>query len=178
MYTEVFIAGRGGQGVLVMGTLLAYAAMTEGREVSYFPVYGAEVRGGLTQCSVMLSDQEIASPIVEEPDVLVLMDPGLLEQFGPSAKPGGTIFLSAEAFPEDFDGEGRTCVSVPALVIAMERWSVRSANMVMLGVVGGKTGIVRLRSLQEALGRLQKGDLLKANREALALGYWIGEKGL
>lgn len=169
VYTEVLVAGRGGQGVLVFGTVLAHAALKEGREVSYFPLYGVEVRGGSSRCSVVISDEEIASPIVEEPDLLVLMDPGLLEELGPRVRPGGRIFLNGRR------SEGKV-YGVPASDIASRKGMPKAANMVMLGAVARRTGIVGLASLEEALGMLQEGKALEANREALRLGYETGAR--
>jgi len=173
VHVEVIVAGRGGQGVLVFGTVLAHAAVCEGREVSYFPSYGVEVRGGLSRCSVVVSDEEIASPIVEEPDLLVLMDPGLLEEMEPQVKLGGRIFLNGEVGRRS---EGRVYLYVPASDLALERGIPKAANMVMLGAVARETGIVGLASLEEAL--LREGKASEANREALRLGYETGARKL
>lgn len=161
--------------MLIFGTVLAQAVVREGREVSYFPSYGAEVRGGLSQCSVVVSDGEIASPIVEEPDLLVLMDPGLLEKFGPWVRPGGRIFLDGKVRR---GLEGRICMYVRASGLASERGVPRAANMVMLGALARETGIVRLASLEEALEMLHEGEVLEANRKALRLGYETGARKL
>lgn len=121
----------------------------------------------------MVSDEEIASPIVEEPDLLVLMDPGLLEEMEPQVKLGGRIFLNGRVRRRS---EGRVYLYVPASDLALERGIPKAANMVMLGAVARETGIVGLASLEEAL--LREGKASEANREALRLGYETGARKL
>ena len=154
MIIKTFFAGFGGQGVLSMGYTLAYAAMLDDKHVTYFPAYGAEVRGGTANCTVSIGDEEIASPIASEPEYIVAMNRPSMIKFENWVSPGGFMFLNTtlvEARPTRSDIE---VVEVPANQLAKELMSERSANMVMLGALATKTGIVSSVAVSEAIGQI------------------------
>ncbi len=170
---SIIFAGFGGQGVLLMGYVMALAAMHSGKNVTYLPAYGAEVRGGTANCTVVISDEEIASPVAGTPDYLVVMNNPSMVRFGNAVRPGGAILANADLV-EDTSGrpevrEYRLAVST----LAHELGEARSANMVMLGALVELSGLVELTVVQEslaatALGR--KPEVLELNRRALSLG--------
>ena len=173
MIIKTIFAGFGGQGVLSMGLNLAQAAMLEGKNVTYLPSYGAEVRGGTANCTVAISDEEIASPVASSPDFVVAMNLPSLVRFQNQIQSGGVFLLNsslinAEVLRGDID-----VVNVPASTIAEELGSSRSANMVMLGAFTKKSNLVSIESvidgLKEALKKKHK--LIAINEKALKAGY-------
>ncbi len=148
MERKIIIAGSGGQGILYLGKALAFAAMLDGREVTWFPSYGAEMRGGTANCTVIISDTMIGSPVVSTPDILVAMNQASLEKFRPRLGRRGLLFLDSSLIPEPGPTEGARCVAVPATEIARRSGNTRSANMVMLGALIAKTGILSRTSAQ------------------------------
>lgn len=153
MYFDTVIAGFGGQGVLLMGNLLAYAAMAEKKKVTYMPVYGVEMRGGTANCTVVVSDREIGSPIIHRPVSVVAMNRPSLEKFGPRVKKGGLVVINASLIPgeEETPLAGVESLRVPTRDLAMEAGGERLANMVILGALAAKTDVVSLKSLKKAL---------------------------
>jgi len=149
--TRTIFSGFGGQGVLMMGYVLASAGMDEEQHVTYLPSYGAEVRGGTANCTITVSDEPIASPVASFPDFAVLMNTPSLVRFEGRVKPGGTIFLNkdlVELKPKRADVE---FVSVPVNTIANELGNLRGANMVMIGAFAQKTGLVSLKSILKSV---------------------------
>jgi 2-oxoglutarate ferredoxin oxidoreductase subunit gamma len=141
-YEEIIVAGFGGQGIILSGKLLAQTAMTAGREVTYMPSYGAEVRGGTANCMVVIADEPIASPIITNPHTLITMNKASLDKFGPRVKDSGLIILNSSLIdiePETADNV--RVIKVPADELAVELGSPRSANMVILGAYMQATGI-------------------------------------
>lgn len=133
-HEEIVIAGFGGQGVMLTGKLLAHTAMNCGKEVTYMPSYGAEVRGGTANCMVVISDKTIASPLVTEPDTLLVMNKASLNKFGKRIKSGGLLIMNSSLIdtrPELDDTI--EILAIPADRIAHELGSGKSANMVILG---------------------------------------------
>jgi 2-oxoglutarate ferredoxin oxidoreductase subunit gamma len=133
-YEEVVIAGFGGQGIMLTGKLLAQTAMKAGREVTYMPSYGAEVRGGTANCMVIIATTKIACPVVGNPDSLIVMNKASLTKFGPRLKKGGLLIMNSSLIdtePELDDSIDIICV--PADDLAVELGSQKSANMVALG---------------------------------------------
>ena len=152
MYFDCIIAGFGGQGVLLMGNILAYAGMGEKKKVTYMPVYGVEMRGGTANCTVAISDREIGSPIVENPVTSIVMNLPSFEKFGPRVKKGGVLVVNASLVHESTAHlKGVECVMVPSRDLAMEVGNERLANMVVLGAAVEKTQVVRMESLKKAL---------------------------
>jgi 2-oxoglutarate ferredoxin oxidoreductase subunit gamma len=145
--TKTIFSGFGGQGVLMMGYVLATAGMHEDNHVTYLPSYGAEVRGGTANCTITISDEPIASPVASFPDFAVLMNTPSVVRFEGKVKTGGTVFLNkdlVEVWPKRGDVE---VVAIPVNTTAERLGSVRSANMVMIGAFAQKTGVVSLKSL-------------------------------
>jgi len=173
MLLKTIFAGFGGQGVLSMGLNLAQAAMLEGKDVTYLPSYGAEVRGGTANCTVAISDEDIASPIASSPDFAVVMNQPSLVRFQNQVESGGILFLNSSLIDIEVSRGDIDVVSIPANKVAEEMGSTRSANMVMLGAFTKKSNLVSLDSviegLKTALKKRQK--LMAINRKALTIGY-------
>jgi 2-oxoglutarate ferredoxin oxidoreductase subunit gamma len=139
LYEEIVIAGFGGQGIILVGKLLAQTAMRAGVEVTYMPSYGAEVRGGTANCMIVISDRQVACPVVGRPNSLIAMNKASLAKFGPQLKPGGLlVFNSSLVHGEPQIDPSIEAVGIPADDIAVELGSPKSANMVMLGAYLGK----------------------------------------
>ncbi len=174
MLTKTIFAGFGGQGVLMMGYSYAHAAMNSGYEVTYLPSYGAEVRGGTANCTVAVSDEEIASPIASEPDALIVMNIPSLYTFQNRIAPGGSIFLNSSIIqmrPARGDVE---IYEIPAGNIAGDLGNPRVQNAVMMGAFVKKTGLVSpdtyLKSLKGIMGE-RKRSVMEVTRKAFAAGY-------
>jgi 2-oxoglutarate ferredoxin oxidoreductase subunit gamma len=174
MYFDSIIAGFGGQGVLLMGNLLAYAAMEEKKRVTYMPVYGVEMRGGTANCTVVISEKEIGSPIIHSPVSAVVMNLPSLEKFGPRVKKGGFLFVNTSLVPEkEIRFRGLKCVGVPTRELAMEAGNEKLANMVILGALVEKSRVVSLKSLKKALYPaldVRYHKMIPANRAAMDKG--------
>ncbi len=173
MQQEVIIAGFGGQGVLFAGQLLAYAAMDEGKEVTWIPSYGPEMRGGTANCTVVISDQEIGSPFVKNPSAVIAMNLPSLDKYEHLVKPGGILVVNTSMVNRKVEREDLIVVSIPANEIAETVGSKRAVNMVMLGALLENIEILPLDALEAALEahlpeRHKK--LLPVNLEALRQG--------
>lgn len=154
MEHSVIIAGMGGQGVLMSGKLLAEAAMIEDKHVTWFPSYGAEMRGGTANCTVVISGTPIGSPVVTETDVLVVLNRESLLAFEDKLRPGGILLLDStniKRLPERDDTE---TLDMPASVLASDAGVPRSVNIVLMGALIERTGLVSAGSAIEAIGRL------------------------
>jgi len=151
MYQDVMIAGFGGQGVLLAGKLLAYAGMIEGKQVTWFPSYGAEIRGGTANCTVIISSDEIGSPVVQNPSAMLIFNDASFKRFENRIKSGGQLFLNTSLVHEQSTRSDITTIEVPANDIADDLGDSRIANMVMLGAFLKKTGVVALDSVVAAL---------------------------
>ncbi len=173
MLIKTVFAGFGGQGVLSMGLNLAQAALLEGKNVTYLPSYGAEVRGGTANCTVAISDEEIASPVASSPDFVVAMNQPSLIRFQNQVHSGGVLLFNSSLVEAQISRGDIEIVAVPANSVAEELGSPRSANMVMLGTFIKKSNLVSLSTLIEALGNtLKKKERLAAiNKKALVAGY-------
>ena len=173
MEKQFLIAGFGGQGVLLIGQLIAKAAMREEYEVSWMPSYGPEMRGGEANCAVVVSDEEIGSPLVTEPPVLVAMNKPSLAKFMPKMAPGGILLYNASLIEDVELRDDVTVIPVPCNQIAEELGNQRTANMVMLGAVLGATQFVSADSLKETLrGWLgeKRAAMLDINWQAIERG--------
>jgi len=167
-------AGFGGQGVLSMGLNLTQAAMIEGKHVTYLPAYGAEMRGGTANCTVAISDEEIASPVASSPQLVVVMNQPSLVRFQNQVDSNGVVFINtslieAEVLRTDID-----VIKVAANQIAEELGSARSANMVMLGAFIKKSNLVLFDTIVDVVHSLLEGKgekLFAANKKALETGY-------
>lgn len=180
MTKKTIFSGFGGQGVLMMGYVLAVAAMRDGKEVTYLPSYGAEVRGGTANCTVVVSDEEIFSPVASSPDYAVILNKPSLAKYENSVKKGGTIILNSSLIDVSPTRKDVDIVRVPANDIAKELGSDRTINMIMLGALAAKTGITSLKSLMKGLTEIVKGkksSLMKLNQKALDEGAAYATKG-
>ena len=173
MLIKTVFAGFGGQGVLSMGLNLAQAAMLEGKNVTYLPSYGAEVRGGTANCTVAVSDEEIASPVASSPDFIVAMNQPSLVRFQNQIQSGGVLFINSSLIEAEIPRGDIEIVRVPANSIAEELGSPKSANMVMLGAFTKKSNLVSVSSVIEELESTlkKKQKLIAINQKALMIGY-------
>ena len=173
MVEKNIFAGFGGQGVLLMGQLLAAAGMMEGKHTTWVPSYGPEMRGGTANCSVMLSDEEIDSPLITRPTSLIVMNRPSLEKFEDKVVPGGSIFVNSSMIDVKVKREDVNAYYVPCNDLAAELGNNKVANMIMLGAYLGKSKCVDvetvLDALLEKLGQ-KKAKLIPLNREALLRG--------
>lgn len=173
MLIKTIFAGFGGQGVLSMGLNLAQAGMVEGKHVTYLPAYGAEVRGGTANCTVAISDEEIASPVASSPDFVVAMNQPSLVRFQNQIRSGGMLFVNSSIVEAKAMRGDIEIVEVPASGMADEMKSPKSANMIMLGAFVKKTQLVSLSALVRGLESTMKGKpkLIDINKRALEAGY-------
>jgi 2-oxoglutarate ferredoxin oxidoreductase subunit gamma len=152
MRYDMIMAGFGGQGVLLAGTLLAYAAIHEGKNVSFLPAYGVEKRGGAAICTVVIADGEVGSPVIGNPSVGVFLNQASLDKYGPLIKCGGLCFVNSSLVdPTSFRREDVQLMALAMNAIAMELGDARLVNMVAMGAYVAKTGSVTMSSLKEAL---------------------------
>ncbi len=173
MLLKTIFAGFGGQGVLSNGLTLAQAAMLEGKNVTYLPSYGAEVRGGTANCTVAISDEDIASPVASSPEFIVVMNQPSLVRFQNQIQSGGLLFINSSLIEAETPRGDIEVVSVPANNIAEDLGSPRSANMVMLGAFTKKSNLVSVSSVIKALKTTLKNKqkLFDINSKALTIGY-------
>lgn len=173
MTREIIISGFGGQGVVSSGIILAHAGMIENKHVTFFPSYGAEMRGGTANCSVVISSEPVASPIVANPDIVIIMNEPSLTRFEPMVKPDGLVFLNQTLIKSRPKRTDVTVIPVEANAIAEELGQGRIANMVMIGVMAKKTGLLGLETLKKA----QRKRFLKASENQLSLNDKALERG-
>ncbi|KPJ73754.1 2-oxoacid:ferredoxin oxidoreductase subunit gamma [candidate division TA06 bacterium DG_78] len=173
MTKEIIIAGFGGQGVVSSGIILGYAGLIEDKHVTFFPSYGAEMRGGTANCSVVISSEPVASPIVANPDIVVIMNEPSLARFEPTVKPQGLLFFNQTLITSRPKRKDITPIPVEANAIAEELGQGRIANMVMLGVMAKKTGLLKIETLKKA----QRKRFIKADEEQLSLNDKALERG-
>ena len=173
MTKEIIISGFGGQGVVSSGIILAHAGMVEDKHVTFFPSYGPEMRGGTANCSVVVSSETVASPIFADPDIVLIMNEPSLARFEPAVKPGGFLFYNRTLIKSKPQRKDITIIPVDANAIAEELGQGRIANMVMLGAMAKKTGIVKLETLEKT----QRMRFKKADKEQLALNDKALERG-
>jgi len=173
MLLKSVFSGFGGQGVLMMGYVLAVAGMHEDKHVTYMPSYGAEVRGGTANCTVVVSDEEIASPIASHPEFAVVMNYPSMVKYQDMVKTGGTMFLNSDLISEKPDREDLNVILVPANSLAHEMGNDRTLNMIMLGAMAEVTGVVGENALAQALETVFEGkkrSLVEINEKALKKG--------
>jgi len=171
----IFIAGFGGQGILLAGRLLCLAAMAEGKFVSHIPSYGAEIRGGTANCSVVVSDEQIASPLVPHPGVCIALNTPSLAKFGPIVQAGGLLIWNSSLCEAPMGIGGIECLAVPANELAEAAGSYKAANMVALGALLARRPLVASfaaveAALDQAVSARHR-ELNEVNRKALRKGY-------
>lgn len=175
MYQDVIIAGFGGQGVLLIGNVLAQAAMLVGQNVTFMPVYGVEMRGGTANCTVVISDEEIGSPVIHSPMSVIAMNQPSLVKFQPRLRPGGILVVNASLVESEqiFQAGEHIVVAIPANDIADELGTVKMANIVALGAWVQATAVLPFQSVRDVVVSLfaSKGKkLIQANDQALVRG--------
>lgn len=170
---RIVLAGFGGQGVLFAGKVIAYSALIEGREVSWLPSYGPEMRGGTANCSVTLSDEPIGSPLVTAPNALVAMNQPSFDKFIDAVQPGGVVVADSSMVPEVRVPEGVEVCALPATKLAEEAGLAGLANIVLAGKLWALTGFCDRATLDAAIEAsvpARKAALVEKNKEAIRLG--------
>lgn len=173
MNLEMIMAGFGGQGVMLMGQLMTYAGMLEGKHVSWMPAYGPEMRGGTANCSVIISSELVGSPIVGEPDLVVAMNLPSLDKFESMIHPGGKLLINSSLIEKSASRKDITIFLVPCNEIAQEIGNAKVANMVMVGAVIAASGSVKMESVLKVLSEKifkNKPELMPMNEEAIRRG--------
>lgn len=174
MTTQLLIAGFGGQGVLFAGKFLAYKGLLEGRQLSWLPSYGPEMRGGTANCSVILSDEPVGSPIVSKPDVLIAMNLPSLDKYEDAVVSGGTILVDSALIERKVRREDVRVFYVPSTALAQQIGAPTLANMIMVGKFIRETGAVSYENLEDALKKVVSArhqDLFDINLKAVQCGY-------
>jgi Pyruvate:ferredoxin oxidoreductase and related 2-oxoacid:ferredoxin oxidoreductases, gamma subunit len=175
LYQDVTMAGFGGQGVMLIGNLLAYAGMGEGLNVTFMPVYGPEMRGGTANCTVVVSDDAIGSPIIKRPMAVIVLNQPSLEKFQPRVEDGGVQIVNSSLIDEALVDKTRIrSLCIPANGIADNLGNGRMVNMVALGAFIKATGVLPLEKVKESLTKViapHYGHLIPKNSEALQAGY-------
>ncbi len=166
--TEVLMAGFGGQGMLLAGKVLAQASMNLGREVSWLPSYGPEMRGGTANVIVCIASKPIGSPLIDSPRGLVVMNLPSLEKFAPKVKPGGVIVINQSAIDRDPERDDCVVIKVLARELAQTAGAPRAANFVMLGAYAGATDVVPPEAIERAIEEEFSGDKTKFVAAAIA----------
>ncbi len=165
------VAGFGGQGVLVLGIMLAEMGMRNGMEVSWLPSYGPEMRSGSAHCHVCLSHERVGSPLISHPDVLIAMNEISLRKFAEQVKPGGTILYNRDKLPDDFKAGNARIVCLPASDIADKLGSAKVANVIMLGAMLEQTACLPPDAAVNVIAStVKKKELLELNKQAIAAG--------
>lgn len=174
MTTQILIAGFGGQGVLFAGKFLAYKGLSEGREVSWLPSYGPEMRGGTANCSVILSDEPVGSPIVAKPDVLMAMNLPSFDKYESSIVPGGYVFVDSTLIARKAQRTDIKTFYIPATKMAADAGTPTLANMIIVGKMMKESGAVSLEGLEATMKKFvpaKHADLVDANMNAIMAGY-------
>lgn len=174
MTTQILIAGFGGQGVLFAGKFITYKGLLEGKNVSWLPSYGPEMRGGTANCSVIISDDPVGSPIVSNPDVLMVMNLPSLDKYENAAVKGAKIFVDSTLIARKVERTDVEAFYIPATQMANDAGIPTLANIIMVGKIIKETGVVSHDDLVGALKKVvsaKHADLLEVNLKALDMGY-------
>jgi len=174
MTYETIFAGFGGQGILFAGKVVAYAGMIEGKNVSHLPSYGPEMRGGTANCSVIVSDEDVASPIITEPSAIVVMNGPSLDKFEDAVVPGGKIFIDSALITRECKRDDVDVYTLPATKMANDMGFPKLANMIMVGKLIKETEMFTWEQLKSAVTKLvpaAKAAMLESNIKALEAGY-------
>ncbi|MBT9160387.1 MAG: Pyruvate synthase subunit PorC [Dehalococcoidia bacterium] len=175
MEKSVILAGFGGQGVILAGKVLAQAGMDHGLEVTWFPSYGPEMRGGTANCTVVLSDEPVASPLADDPTALIAMNLPSLDKFESTVASGGTIVLNSSLIERPVMRADVKVVSIPMNEMAAKVGSALAINMVALGAYIKATEVTPLATVKTAMAQMLekdgKGKFIPTNEQALEEGY-------
>jgi len=175
MLEKIVFAGFGGQGVLLAGQVLAYSGMMEGKQVSWFPSYGPEMRGGTANCNVVISEDEVASPVVDIADCVVVMNRPSLEMFEKNVSPGGWLVMNSDLIKTEPLRKDIKVVKIPANTLAEQAGGVKTANMVILGAYNRCIGTVQNSTIIKAFSKIMgesKKHMIAMNAKALELGAY------
>jgi len=173
MYQGIKISGFGGQGVISAGYLLAQAGMMEGKEVSFFPAYGAEMRGGTANCSVVVASEEVSTPIVSVPDTAIVLNEPSLAKFEPTVKPGGLLIINSSLVNSKATRKDIKVLYVPCNEIAGELGNPKAMNMVALGAFAAVTGAMSIDAIAKAMPKVYK----KLKPEVIAMNVKALKRG-
>ncbi len=171
--TQILIAGFGGQGILFSGKFLAYDGLISDKQVSWLPSYGPEMRGGTASCSVVFSDEVIGSPIVEKPDILVVMNLPSLDKYEGAVVPGGKIFYDSTLISREVERTDVEAFGVPATKLAADNGMPTLANMILLGKMIKETGVINEENIAKIVEKIVSArhqDLKELNIKALKMG--------
>ena len=172
--TQYLFAGFGGQGILFSGKLLAYKGLTDGKNVSWLPSYGPEMRGGTASCSVIISDDAVGSPIVSKPDVLIAMNLPSLDKYEDTVVSGGMIFVDSSLIERKVKRDDVKVFYIPATKLASDNGIAKLANIILMGKVLAETnGFVNEESVNNALKKVisaKHSDMLEVNLNAMRIG--------
>ena len=179
MTEEIIIAGFGGQGVLSMGKILAYSGIMQDQEVSWMPSYGPEMRGGTANCTVVVGDKPIGSPLISSPKAAVVMNQPSLEKFAPTLRKNGILVINSSMIPIDSDRDDLRSFRIKANDIATELGNRRSANLVMLGAYIGMEEAVSHKTILKAIEKTfaKKPQFIEVNCKTFMRGYELAQAG-
>ena len=179
MKNSFVFSGSGGQGIMSAGIMLAHAAIDMGKHATFLPEYGPEQRGGSAKCTVIISDDEIVSPLTKKCDNLVALNEQAYSKFSDSVKQGGNLIVNSSLVTSEISTDNANVIAVPVDDIALEVGSIKVANVVIIGVIIGATQIVSkeifVKSLEEKF-KEKKPEILEMNMKALEKGIAFGEK--
>ena len=180
MHEEIVVSGFGGQGALFAGQLLTYTGMDEGWHVTWIPSYGPEMRGGTAHCTVILSGDDIGSPIIREPSVCIVMNPPSMAKYEPLVRPGGLLVVNATLIPTQAQRDDIDVVYVPANELAAELGNVKMANVVLLGAMLGTREILPVESIMRTFDLHipeRRKHIIAPNKRALNRGIQYVKEG-
>lgn len=170
---NMVLAGFGGQGILFAGKVIAYGGLNDGKEISWLPSYGPEMRGGTANCSVCISDKTIGSPLVVTPDVLIALNLPSFEKFIDTLKPGGTVIIDSFLINKKVEREDVNVFYVPATKLAEENGIKGLANIILVGKLFKETGFCTEEALYKAIEKCvpaRKANMLEFNKKAIEIG--------
>ena len=174
MTKQILIAGFGGQGILFSGKFLAYDGLMDGKEISWLPSYGPEMRGGTANCSVIISDSIVGSPIVTNPDILIAMNLPSLDKYESETNAGGQIFVDSSLVERKVARTDAQAHYIPATILASDQDLPGLANMIMLGFVIRHSGVIPFENVERTMKKVvsaSRQELLERNLRAVRLGY-------
>ncbi|MFH1418656.1 MAG: 2-oxoacid:acceptor oxidoreductase family protein [Planctomycetota bacterium] len=179
MQSDVIMSGFGGQGLMLIGKLLAYAGLEEGKDVTWLPSYGPEMRGGTANCTIVIADKPIGSPLISSPGAAVVMNLPSLEKFAPMLRKDGILVINSSMIPVNSDRTDIRSFRIRADDIATELGNRRSANLVMLGAYIGLDEVVSHKVLLKAIEKTfaKKKQFLDVNRKTFLKGYELAKAG-
>lgn len=174
MHEEIIAAGYGGQGLIFLGHVIAHIGMLLKKNVTSFPSYGAEMRGGTANCAVIISDSEIASPVVEKPTSLIAMNQQSFDKFEPLVQPQGTILVNTSLVHSNYARKDIRYYHIPASELADKLGNIRTANMVMLGAYLNSIQLATIAQAEQALKSVlpsKRANLVEINLKAIQTGF-------